>query len=176
MFDFTFCTTLGEVGESWVWWIFLCLVNFFWYGNNFPHSGQAFVAFGCFSFALCALAVCQFRLSLNFPLTYLVTGGLTLFHQTEVVRAIPARSCCQGGDGGADMEHASGLGHKHLAYSDSSLSKFSGPFAAYLYIKYKYISFETPLLCIKHNRCGDNCQETIKKSKKTCLVPSKGVV
>ena len=75
--------------------------------------------------------MCQFRLSLNFPLTYLVTGGLTLFHQTEVVRAIPARSCCQGGDGGADMEHASGLGHKHLAYSDSSLSKFSGPFTVF---------------------------------------------
>jgi hypothetical protein len=57
MFDFTFCITLGEVGESFVWWIFLCLVNFFWYGNDFPHSGQAFVSFGSFSFALCALAV-----------------------------------------------------------------------------------------------------------------------
>ena len=65
MFDFTFCITLGEVGESFVWWIFLCLVNFFWYGNDFPHSGQAFVAFGSFSFALCALAVCLFRLFLN---------------------------------------------------------------------------------------------------------------
>ena len=65
MFDFTFCTTLGKVGESFVWWIFLCLVNFFWYGNDFPHSGQAFVAFGSFSFAVCALAVCLFRLCLN---------------------------------------------------------------------------------------------------------------
>ena len=68
--------------------------------------------------------MCQFRLSLNFPLTYLVTGGLTLFHQTGVVRAIPARSCCVGGGGGADGEHASDMGHKYLAYSDSSLSKF----------------------------------------------------
>ena len=61
---------------------------------------------------------------LNFPLTCLVTGGLTLFHQTGVVRAIPARSCCVGGGGGADGEHASDMGHKYLAYSDSSLSKF----------------------------------------------------
>ena len=49
MFDFTFCTTLGEVKESFVLWIFLCLVNFFWYGNDFPHSGQIFVVFGSFS-------------------------------------------------------------------------------------------------------------------------------
>ena len=64
------------------------------------------------------------KYSQDFPLTCLVTGGLTLFHQTGVVRAIPARSCCVGGGGGADGEHASDMGHKYLAYSDSSLSKF----------------------------------------------------
>ena len=50
-----------------------------------------------------------------------------------MVRAIPAKSCCLGGGGGADMEHASGMGHKYLAYSDSSLSKFSGPFTVCVY-------------------------------------------
>ena len=41
----------------------------------------------------------------KFPLTCLVTGGLTLFHQTGVVRAIPAKWCLLvGGGGGADME------------------------------------------------------------------------
>ena len=71
------------------------------------------------------------KYSQDFPLTCLVTGGLTLFHQTGVVRAIPARSCCVGGGGGADREHASDMGHKYLAYSDSSLSKFSGPFTVF---------------------------------------------
>ena len=33
------------------------------------------------------------KYSQDYPLTYLVTGGLTLFHQTGVVRAIPARPC-----------------------------------------------------------------------------------
>ena len=57
---FTFCTTLGEVGESFVCWFFLCLVNFFWDDNDFPHSGQAFDAFDSF---FCA--VCLFRLLLT---------------------------------------------------------------------------------------------------------------
>ena len=87
MFDFIFCTTLGEVGESFVWWIFLCLVNFFWVWNGFPHSGQAFVAFGSFSFAVCALAVCLFRLCLN-----LVSYGHSV--QVRMDRDFSFLMCC----------------------------------------------------------------------------------
>ena len=61
------------------------------------------------------------KYSQDFPLTYLVTGGLTLFHQTGVVRAIPARPCRW-----VDMETRERYG------SDSSLSKSSGPFATFL--------------------------------------------
>ena len=42
---------------------------------------------------------------INHPLTNMVSGGLTLFHQTGMVRAIPAGwYLLFGGSNGADME------------------------------------------------------------------------